>query len=75
MVHWPRKTGRGRTASEILRSSLPVFEAFVVADQPAIILGLDWLAETRLVIDFPARRVCFLPLHRPGWPEDARQFT
>jgi len=36
-----------------------VFEAFGVADRPAIILGLDWLAETRMVIDFPARRVWF----------------
>jgi hypothetical protein len=43
----------------VLVADLPVFEAFGVADQAAIILGLDWLSETRMVIDFPARRVWF----------------
>jgi hypothetical protein len=43
----------------VLVADLPVFEAFGVADHPAIILGLDWLEETRMVIDFPARRVWF----------------
>ena len=43
----------------VLVADLPVFEAFGVADRPAIILGLDWLTETRMVIDFPARRVWF----------------
>lgn len=43
----------------VLVADLPVFEAFGVADKPAIILGIDWLAETRMVIDFPGRRVWF----------------
>lgn len=43
----------------VLVADLPVFEAFGVADKPAIILGLDWLTETRMVIDFPGRRVWF----------------
>ena len=43
----------------VLVADLPVFEAFGVANKPAIILGLDWLKETRMVIDFPARRVWF----------------
>jgi predicted aspartyl protease len=64
------ETGAARLAdihlgSRILASApalvadLPVFEAFGVADRPAIILGLDWLDRTRMVIDFPARRVWF----------------
>jgi predicted aspartyl protease len=43
----------------VLVADLPVFEAFGVAGQPAIILGLDWLEQSRLVIDFPARLVWF----------------
>jgi predicted aspartyl protease len=43
----------------VLVADLPVFEAFGVADRPAIILGLDWLGETRMVIDFPARQAWF----------------
>lgn len=43
----------------VLVADLPVFEAFGVADRPAIILGLDWLDATRMVIDFPARLVWF----------------
>lgn len=42
-----------------LVADLPVFEAFGVADRPAIILGLDWLESTRMVIDFPARLIWF----------------
>jgi predicted aspartyl protease len=45
----------------VLVADLPVFETFGVAGRPAVILGLDWLAETRMVIDFPARLVWFLP--------------
>lgn len=45
----------------VLVADLPVFEAFGVADRPAIILGLDWLDRTRMVIDFPARLVWFEP--------------
>jgi hypothetical protein len=43
----------------VLVADLPVFEAFGVADRPAIILGLDWLEQTRMVIDFPAQKVWF----------------
>lgn len=43
----------------VLVADLPVFEAFGVADRPAIILGLDWLDRTRMIVDFPARRVWF----------------
>jgi hypothetical protein len=45
----------------VLVADLPVFETFGVADRPAVILGLDWLEATRMVIDFPARRVWFEP--------------
>jgi predicted aspartyl protease len=45
----------------VLVADLPVFEAFGVADRPAVILGLDWLEATRMVIDFPARTVWFEP--------------
>lgn len=45
----------------VLVADLPVFEAFGVADKPAIIFGLDWLAATRLVVDFPSRRIWFVP--------------
>jgi hypothetical protein len=43
----------------VLVADLPVFDVFGVADRPAIILGLDWLETSRMVIDFPARRVWF----------------
>ena len=50
-----------------LVADLPVFEAFGVADRPAIILGLDWLESTRMVIDFPALLVWFeAPQAHPG---------
>lgn len=45
----------------VIVADLPVFEAFGVADRPAIILGLDWLEHTRMVIDFPAKLVWFEP--------------
>jgi len=50
-----------RTLAEapVLVADLPVFQAFGVADRPAIILGLDWLTKTRMVVDFPARLVWF----------------
>ncbi len=47
----------------VLVADLPVFEAFGVSGKPAIILGLDWLTETRLVVDFPARLVWFQSRH------------
>ena len=43
----------------VLVADLPIFDVFGVADKPAIILGLDWLDQTRMVIDFPARLVWF----------------
>ena len=50
---------RALSDAPVLVADLPVFAAFGVADKPAIILGLDWLDQTRLVIDFPARLVWF----------------
>ena len=50
---------RRLAAAPVLIADLPVFDAFGVADRPAIILGLDWLTNTRLVVDFPARLVWF----------------
>jgi predicted aspartyl protease len=50
---------RNLAEAPVLVADLPVFEAFGVAGQPAIILGLDWLTETRMVVDFPARLVWF----------------
>ena len=46
-------------SAPVLIADVPVFEVFGIARRPAIILGLDWLTETRLVIDFPARMVWF----------------
>jgi len=52
--------GAARLASApVLVADLPVFEVFGVADRPAVIFGLDWLTETRLVVDFPLRRIWF----------------
>ena len=50
---------RSLATAPVLVADLPVFEAFGVADRPAVILGLDWLTRTRMVVDFPARRVWF----------------
>ena len=50
---------RNLAEAPVLVADLPVFEAFGVAGQPAIILGLDWLTETRMVVDFPGRLVWF----------------
>ncbi len=50
---------RALSEAPVLVADLPVFEAFGVAGRPAVILGLDWLEQTRLVIDFPARLVWF----------------
>ena len=50
---------RALSEAPVLVADLPVFDAFGVADKPAVILGLDWLADTRMVVDFPARRVWF----------------
>ena len=39
-------------------ADLAVFEAFGVADEPAMILGLDFLASGAMLVDFPAMMVC-----------------
>ena len=44
----------------VLVADLPVFEVFGVDQQPAVILGLDWLESLRMVIDFPQQKVWFL---------------
>lgn len=54
-----RLGNRAIADAPVLVADLPVFDAFGVADKPAVILGLDWLTETRMVIDFPGRRVWF----------------
>jgi len=51
--------GRQLETLPVLVADLPVFQAFGVADRPAVILGLDWLATTRMVIDFPGRTIWF----------------
>ena len=38
-------------------ADLPVFEAFGLKDEPAMIIGADYLGRFRLVVDFPTRRV------------------
>ena len=59
---------RALSDAPVLVADLPVFAAFGVADKPAIILGLDWLDQTRLVIDFPARLVWFEQSARTALP-------
>lgn len=46
-------------SAPVLVADLPIFEVFGVADRPAVIFGMDWLTVTRLVVDFPARRIWF----------------
>jgi hypothetical protein len=58
-VSYVQLGARALAEAPVLVADLPVFEAFGVADRPAIILGLDWLTSTRMVIDFPARLVWF----------------
>ena len=57
--------GRRLSDAPVLVADLPVFEAFGVAGKPAIILGLDWLEATRMVIDFPGRKVWIAAEGRP----------
>lgn len=58
--------GRTRTVSllgkelgetSIRIADLPVFEAFGIHEEPAMIIGSDYLGRFRLVIDFPTRKV------------------
>ena len=50
----------------VLVADLPVFETFGVAGRPAMVLGLDWLDRTRMVIDFPGRKVWFEAVEVPA---------
>jgi hypothetical protein len=52
--------GRQLVDAPVLVADLPVFAAFGVDRQPAVILGLDWLEQLRMVIDFPQLKVWFL---------------
>lgn len=52
---------RHLAVAPVLVADLNVFEVFGVADRPAVILGMDWLLETRMVVDFPGRQVWFEP--------------
>lgn len=59
-VHGVRFGGVRLESAPALVADLPVFEIFGVADRPAIVFGLDWLTETRLVVDFPLRKIWFV---------------
>ncbi len=52
--------GRHLPEAPVLVADLPVFEVFGVADKPAVILGLDWLEQTRMILDIPERKAWFL---------------
>jgi len=58
-VHEVRFGGALLKSAPVLVADLPVFELFGVADRPAVIFGMDWLTATRLVVDFPLRRIWF----------------
>ena len=49
--------GRELSDTSIRIADLPVFEAFGLQDEPAMIIGADYLGRFRLLIDFPTRRV------------------
>lgn len=49
--------GHELTDTAIRIADLPVFEAFGLQDEPAMIIGADYLGRFRLLIDFPSRRV------------------
>ncbi|SER26700.1 aspartyl protease family protein [Sphingobium sp. YR768] len=49
--------GRELGVTSIRIADLPVFETFGLQDEPAMIIGADYLGRFRLVIDFPTRRV------------------
>jgi predicted aspartyl protease len=56
-VRGARFLGRGRQMTSVRVVNLPVFQTFGFADQPAMLLGIDWLAEHRLLIDFRSGKV------------------
>lgn len=49
--------GRNLGGTTIRIADLPVFETFGLQDEPAMIIGADYLGRFRLLIDFPTRRV------------------
>ncbi|MFN3818705.1 retroviral-like aspartic protease family protein [Blastomonas sp.] len=51
-----RMLGKDLGETSIRIADLPVFESFGLQDEPAMIIGADYLGRFRLVIDFPTRR-------------------
>lgn len=49
--------GQDIAEAKVRIADLPVFEAFGLKDEPAMIIGADYLGHFRLLIDFPTRRV------------------
>lgn len=49
--------GRELNDAKVRIADLPVFETFGLQDEPAMIIGADYLGRFRLLIDFPTRRV------------------
>jgi hypothetical protein len=49
--------GRDIGDTKVRNVDLPVSEAFGLHDEPAMIIGADYLGRFRLLIDFPTRRV------------------
>lgn len=52
-----RLLGRELGETSIRIADLPVFETFGLKEEPAMIIGADYLGRFRLLIDFPTRRV------------------
>lgn len=52
-----RMLGRDLGAASVRIADLPVFETFGLHNEPAMIIGADYLGRFRLLIDFPTRRV------------------
>lgn len=52
-----RMLGKDLGETSIRIADLPVFESFGLQDEPAMIIGADYLGRFRLLIDFPTHRV------------------
>ena len=52
-----RLLGQELAGTSIRIADLPVFEIFGLQEEPAMIIGSDYLGRFRLLIDFPTRRV------------------
>jgi hypothetical protein len=52
-----RMLGKELGETSIRIADLPIFETFGLQEEPAMIIGADYLGRFRLVIDFPTRRV------------------